>query len=77
MGRRMQELSELLGKREQELADERKNRDAERSQFQGSQQALLMRIDTLEKSSKPTTPDEIQMSEARNVKLASWMRLSK
>ncbi|MEI7899538.1 MAG: hypothetical protein WCK89_04755 [bacterium] len=76
-GRRMQELSDLLRRREQELADERKNRDAEREQFQGSQQALLMRIETLEKAAKPTTPDEIQMSEARNVKLASWMRLKK
>ncbi len=77
MGRRMQELSEVLRKREQELADERKNRDAEREQFQGSQQALMMRIDTLEKASRPTAPDEIQMAEARNVKLASWMRLKK
>ena len=77
MGRRMQDLSELLRKREQELADERKSRDAERAQFQGSQQALLMRIDTLEKASRPTTPDEIQMAEARSVKLASWMRLKK
>jgi hypothetical protein len=36
-----------------------------------------MRIETLEKAAKPTTPDEIQMAEARNVKLASWMRLKK
>ena len=59
-GRRLQELSEQFRKREQELADERKNRDAEREQFQGSQQALLMRIDLLEKASRPTTPDEVQ-----------------
>jgi hypothetical protein len=77
MGRRMQELSEALHKREQELADERKNRDGEREQLQGSQQALLMRIETLERAAKPNTPDEIQMAEARNVKLASWMRLKK
>ena len=76
-GRRMQELSELLRKREQELADERKNREAEREQFQGSQQALLMRIDSLEKSSRSGTPDEIQSAEARNVKIATWMRLKK
>ncbi len=76
-GRRMLDLSELLHKREQELAEERKNRDAEREQFQGSQQALMMRIETLEKAAKPGTPDEIQMAEARNVKLASWMRLKK
>ena len=77
MGRRMQDLSEALHKREQELADERKNRDGEREQLQGSQQALLMRIETLERAAKPSTPDEIQMAEARNVKLASWMRLKK
>ena len=76
-GRRAQELSEQLRKREQELADERKSREAEREQFQGSQQALLMRIETLEKSSRPTTPDEIQSAEARNVKIATWMRLKK
>jgi len=76
-GRRMQELAEVLHKREQELADERKNRVAEREQFQGSQQALLMRIETLEKAAKPNTPDEVQSAEARNVKLASWMRLKK
>ena len=76
-GRRLQELSEQFRKREQELADERKNRDAEREQFQGSQQALLMRIDLLEKASRPTTPDEVQSAEARNVKIATWMRLKK
>ena len=77
LGRQMDALAELLRKREQELADERKNRDAEREQFQGSQQALLMRIETLERAAKPTTPDEIQMADAKNVKLASWMRLKK
>lgn len=77
MGRRMQEMSEQLRKREQELADERKNREAEREQFQGSQQALLMRIESLEKSSRPSTPNEIQSAEAQNVKIATWMRLRK
>jgi len=76
-GRRLQELTELLRKREQELADERKNRLEERGQFQGSQQALLMRIESLEKSGRPTTPDEAQTVEARNVKIATWMRLKK
>ena len=75
VGRRLQELSEQLRKREQELADERKNREAEREQFQGSQQALLMRIDLLEKASRSGTPDEIQSAEAKNVKIATWMRL--
>jgi hypothetical protein len=75
--RRVQELGELLRRREQELADERKNREAEREQFQGSQQALLARIESLEKSSRPATPDEIQSAEAHNVKIATWMRLKK
>ena len=77
VGRRLQELSEQLRKREQELADERKSRDAEREQFVGNQQALLMRIDLLEKASRPTTPDEVQSAEARSVKIATWMRLKK
>jgi hypothetical protein len=77
VGRRVQELSELLHKREQELAEERRNREAEREQFQGSLQTLLMRLDSLEKASRPATPDEIQAAEARNVKLATWMRLKK
>jgi hypothetical protein len=34
-----------------------------------------MRIETLERAAKPSTPEEIQSSEARSVKLASWMRL--
>jgi hypothetical protein len=76
-GRRMQEVSDQLRKREQELSDERKNREAEREQFQGSQQALLARIESLEKASRSGTPDEIQSAEARNVKIASWMRLKK
>lgn len=77
VGRRLQELNEQLRKRDQELGDERRNREAEREQYQGSQQALLMRIDALEKASRPGTPDELQSSEARNVKIATWMRLKK
>lgn len=73
--RRLEEIKELLAKREQELSDERRGREAEREQYHGSQQALLMRIDTLEKASKPATPNEIQSAEARSVKLATWMRL--
>lgn len=77
VSRRVQELEDLLRRREHELSDERKNREAERDQFQGSQQTLLMRIESLEKNAKPVTPDEIQSSEARNVKLATWMRLKR
>ena len=76
-GQRVQELEELLRRREHELSDERRNREAERDQFVASQQALLMRIETLEKAVKPATPEETQSAEARNVKLASWMRLKR
>ncbi len=77
LGRRLQEITEVLRKREQELADERKNREAERGQFTGSQQALLARLDSLERSSRPGTPDEMQAADARSVKLPGWMRLKK
>ncbi|MDX9867689.1 MAG: hypothetical protein RBT78_07160 [Kiritimatiellia bacterium] len=77
LGRRLQEMEEVLRRREQELADERKSREAEREQYQSSQQALLMRIEALEKASRPVTPDDVQAAEARNVKLASWMRLKR
>ena len=73
---RVQELEELVGMREHELASERKNREEEREQFEANQRTLLMRIETLERA-KPNTPEEAQSAEARNVKLASWMRLKK
>jgi len=76
-GQRVQELEELIRRRERELSDERKNRDAEREQFIANQQALLKRIEMLENSAKPSTPEEAQSAEARNVKLASWMRLKR
>jgi hypothetical protein len=74
---RVQELEELAGRREHELVLERKNREEEREQFEANQRALLMRIETLERSAKPGTPEEIQSAEARSVKLASWMRLKR
>lgn len=74
---RVQELEELVRRRERELAAERQNRNEEREQFDANQRTLLMRIEELEQSAKPTTPEEIQAAEARNVKLASWMRLKR
>ena len=74
---RVQELEEMVGMREHELSSERKAREDEREQFDANQRTLLMRIETLERSSKPGTPEEVQAVEARNVKLASWMRLKK
>ena len=76
-GQKLQELEELIRRREHELSDERRTREDERAQFVATQQALLMRIDTLEKSTKPVTPEETQAFEAHNVKLASWMRLKR
>jgi len=76
--KRSQQLEELeaqIRQREHELAVERKNREEEREQFEANQRALLMRIETLEKAAKPSTPEEQQSAEARSVKLASWMRL--
>lgn len=76
--KRSQQIEELevqTRQREHELAVERKNREEEREQFEANQRALLMRIETLERAAKPSTPEEIQSSEARSVKLASWMRL--
>lgn len=70
-----QEAHELLQRREAELSEERRSREAEREQFQSNQRALLKRIDNLEKHHRVASPEEIQSTEARSVKLASWMRL--
>ncbi|MCL2105258.1 MAG: hypothetical protein FWH21_09500 [Kiritimatiellaeota bacterium] len=74
LARRVQELTELLRRREGELADERENYEAERVQFQGNQKALLTRIETLERGARPEAPEVVQASDAKSVKLASWMR---
>ena len=47
-GKRM-ELMETIRRREQELAQERRNRDQDREQFQSAQQALLRRAEELER----------------------------
>lgn len=46
-----EELEERLRRNSQELADERRSRAGEQEQFAASQKALLMRIETLERSS--------------------------
>ena len=74
LGRRVQDLTELLRKREHELADEREKYGAEREQFQGNQKALLTRIESLERGIRPEAPETAQSTEAKTVKLASWMR---
>ncbi len=71
------EAQELLQRREADLSEERRAREAEREQFRSNQRALLTRIDNLEKQYRVASPKEIQSTEARSVKLASWMRLKK
>jgi len=75
LGRRVQDLTERLRKREHELADEREKYGAEREQFQGNQKALLTRIEILERGTRPETQDTVQTADAKTVKLPPWMRL--
>jgi chromosome segregation ATPase len=77
LARRVQELSEQLRRSEHDLAEERDKYTAEREQFQGSQKALLTRIESLERGTRPDTPDSIQATDAKTVKLASWMRFKR
>jgi len=77
LGRRVQELAELLRKREHELADEREKREVEREQFQGSQKALLTRIESLERGLRPEPVETPQAAEAKTVKISSWMRFKR
>jgi chromosome segregation ATPase len=73
-GKQMQELAEQLQRREHELAEERKVREAERSQFQTNHQALVSRIENLEREGPPPRQD-LQMAEGKPSKLPTWMRL--
>ncbi len=73
-GKQAQELSDQLQRREHELAEERKVREAERSQFQTSHQALVARIENLERDA-PLPKQDLQMAEGKTGKLPSWMRL--
>ncbi len=75
-----QELKETLGalqRSEADLSEERRARESEREQFQSNQRALLKRIETLEKQYRVSSPEDVQSTEARSVKLASWMRLKR
>lgn len=74
--KRIPELEEQLRNTLNELEMERKHREEEQQQFDTSQRALLTRINTLEQEARGSAPAEsLQATEARNVKLASWMRL--
>ncbi len=72
-GKQVHELSDQLQRREHELAEERKVREAERSQFQTSHQALVSRIENLEREGPPAKQD-LQMADGKASKLGSWMR---
>ena len=74
LARRVQELTEQLRRSEHDLAEEREKTAAEREQFQGSQKALLTRIESLERGTRSEIPESIQATDAKTVKLASWMR---
>lgn len=62
---------------ERELSELRKSYEAERKQFVANNKALTARVVELEGGSCGTTPSEVQSSEAKNVKLASWMTFRK
>ena len=76
------EIEELRGRlqvREQELLAERQNSETLRQQQAASQQALMARLASLESPSIGTsqTISTNQSREAKQVKIASWMRLGK
>jgi len=72
--KKVQELSEQIHKREFELSEERKVRESERLQFQSNNQALLARLESLERSGK-REPQEAPAVEEKTSNLANWMRL--
>lgn len=83
-GRRI-ELMETVRRREQELAQERRNRDQDREQFQSAQQALLRRIEELERHgglpsetpSAGSSPDDSSRSATqarRKLSLGNWWK---
>lgn len=73
-GKQLQELTEQLHRREHELAEERKTREAERAQFLADHQALVSRLEALE-SEGQTEPPPSSSSEGKTSKLPLWMRL--
>jgi hypothetical protein len=78
------ELMETVRFREQELAQERRTREQDREQFQTAQQALLRRIEELERaaggaiSARPAgedTPDSIGVSKnTRFAGFGKWLK---
>jgi hypothetical protein len=72
-----QELADQLAVSRRELAELRRTYDAERRQFLASNNAMSAKIDEMASGFKGADPEQVQSSEARNVKLASWMSLRK
>ncbi|MEI7946113.1 MAG: hypothetical protein WCJ02_05430 [bacterium] len=73
-GKQVQDLSDQLHRREHELSEERKVRESERLQFQANHQALVARIETLEREGR-TDAQAAQTTDGKSSKLASFMRL--
>jgi chromosome segregation ATPase len=73
-GKQVQDLSDQLHRREHELAEERKVRESERLQFQTNHQALVARIETLEREGRAEAQAS-QTTDSKSSKLASFMRL--
>lgn len=73
-----QQLADKLVVAERELAELRRTYEAERKQFTASNHAMVARIGELENGLKGSgEPGQLQSSEARGVKLASWMSFKK
>jgi len=69
----LQEISEQLHQREHELAEERKVREAERAQAQANHQALVARLESLERTENRNSPETPSEDEKSN-KFPQWMR---
>jgi chromosome segregation ATPase len=80
---RVQELQEALGCREQELAQERRGREQDRTQSQTTQQALLTRIEQLERAAADAgagdaaAPAPSAAAEQKPAGLRSWFHREK
>ena len=73
----LQQLKDQLVVTENALAELRRSYDAERRQFVANNNALAARVAELEDTSSGSNPGEVQASEAKGVKLASWMTFRK
>jgi hypothetical protein len=82
LGRQLHDLTETLRRREQDLGLEQKHRAVERDQYQTTEQALLRRIEELERAGGAPPPDKVETDaplpqDSRNFRVMPWMRLRK